>query len=208
MTKQLSPRPSFNKVGQIHPSQAGFWLLPTSLITPELTEYKAIVRDIRGNRFITLRIETIISLEAFNKLLDRWFRRIHRGLTGGRALLGREGFLNDPKPTMHEARKLVNNDRIDQVELKKQSRLRATGAEASSGTSDPHLEAALDGNIPPSHHIPCSCEPGLAVSSHLGQPMTLSKRAVSKRSITQSSWETSLQCIATSLTGLSLLSDS
>lgn len=80
MTKQLSSRPSFNKVGQIHLSQAGFHLLPTSLSTPERADYEAMVRAIKGNRFITLRIETVVSLEAFKKILDRWFRRIHRGL--------------------------------------------------------------------------------------------------------------------------------
>jgi|GEM_PF-4084440 len=43
---------------------------------------------------------------------------VHKAPTEGRALLGREGFLNDSKPTMYETRKLVNNDKLDQVALK------------------------------------------------------------------------------------------
>lgn len=35
-----------------------------------------------------------------------------------RLILGREGLLDDTKPTRHESMKLVNNDTLDQVQLK------------------------------------------------------------------------------------------
>ena len=43
---------------------------------------------------------------------------VHNPKPGTRQIYGREGFMDDSKPTLYETVKLVNNDTLDQVELK------------------------------------------------------------------------------------------
>lgn len=44
---------------------------------------------------------------------------VHNPKQGTCQVFGREGFMDDSKPTLYETVKLVNNDTLDQVELKK-----------------------------------------------------------------------------------------
>lgn len=43
---------------------------------------------------------------------------IHNPKSGTRQVFGREGFMDDSKPTHYESVKLVNNDTLNQVDLK------------------------------------------------------------------------------------------
>jgi len=43
---------------------------------------------------------------------------VHNPKPGTRQVFGREGFLDDSRPTFYESVKLVNNDTLNQVDLK------------------------------------------------------------------------------------------